>query len=62
MTTQRKTIIAGNWKMNKTPKEARELASAVVESVKTKTDLPEIVLCPAFVALHDVLEVAKAPR
>ena len=30
----RKTIIAGNWKMNKTPSEARELVSALVPLVK----------------------------
>ena len=30
----RKPIIAGNWKMNKTPSEARELVSALVPLVK----------------------------
>lgn len=59
MTTQRKTIIAGNWKMNKTPKEARELASAIVASVKGKSDLPETVLCPPFTAIHDAIETTK---
>ena len=27
----RKTVIAGNWKMNKTPAEAKELVAALVE-------------------------------
>jgi triosephosphate isomerase len=46
-------FIAGNWKMNKTIKEARELASAVV---KASMDLAgsEIVLCPPFTALYEV--------
>jgi len=30
----RKPIIAGNWKMNKTPAEAKELVAALVETVK----------------------------
>ena len=30
----RKPIIAGNWKMNKTPAEAAELVKALVPSVK----------------------------
>ena len=30
----RKPIIAGNWKMNKTPEEARELVAALVPAVK----------------------------
>ena len=29
----RKPIIAGNWKMNKTPSEARELVSALIPLV-----------------------------
>ncbi len=52
----RKTIIAGNWKMNKTAGEARELArelSAAVEKLSEK-DLPHIVLCPTFTSLPAV--------
>ena len=30
----RKAIIAGNWKMNKTPSEAKTLLEAVVPAVK----------------------------
>ena len=30
----RKAVIAGNWKMNKTPKEAKELLSAAAPLVK----------------------------
>ena len=42
----RKPIIAGNWKMNKTPEEARELVAALVESVKD-ADCDVVVCVPA---------------
>lgn len=58
----RQTIIAGNWKMNKTRKEARELTQAIVRGIEGKKDLPGVVLCPPFTALDVVIaEVAKAP-
>lgn len=45
----RKPIIAGNWKMNKTPEEAKELVTALVPLVKNaKCD---VVICPPFVDL-----------
>lgn len=45
----RKPIIAGNWKMNKTPEEAKELVTALVPLVKdAKCD---VVICPPFVDL-----------
>ena len=53
---KRTTIIAGNWKMHKTRHKARELAEAIVAAVKNHKDLPEIVLCPPFTALHDVVQ------
>ena len=43
----RKIIIAGNWKMNKTPSEAAELAEAIAK-IEGKC---EIVICPPFVDL-----------
>ena len=50
-------LIIGNWKMNKTPSEAEELARAITGSVKkTRT---EIVLCPSFVCLDKVGSVLK---
>ena len=42
----RKPIIAGNWKMNRTPSEARELVSALVPLVQdAKCDV--VVCTPA---------------
>ena len=42
----RKPIIAGNWKMNKTPAEAKELVAALVETVKD-ADCDVVVCVPA---------------
>ena len=45
----RKPIIAGNWKMNKTPEEAKELVSELIPLLKdAKCD---VVICPPFTAL-----------
>ena len=54
MTEERKTIIAGNWKMNKLRKEAKELVQSIVEGVKSQKNLPEIVLFPPFTSLDVV--------
>ena len=58
----RKTVIAGNWKMHKTVDEARELSKALVDGVKADLagqPLPDIVLCPTFVCLAEVLTTVK---
>jgi triosephosphate isomerase len=55
----RKTIIAGNWKMNNTRKEAAALTEALVKGVQGKSGLPEIVLCPPFTSLPVVIDAAK---
>lgn len=59
VSSDRKTIIAGNWKMHKTHEEAAELASAVVKGVEGKSDLPEVVLCPPFTALAAVVDATR---
>lgn len=51
MSTERKTIIAGNWKMNKTRSEAKELATAIAAGVKSIERMPEVVICPPFTSL-----------
>ncbi|KPK96464.1 MAG: triosephosphate isomerase [Omnitrophica WOR_2 bacterium SM23_72] len=54
----RKTIIAGNWKMNKTIPEAIELANGLKrELFKLDSQSIDIVLCPPFTALSEVAEV-----
>lgn len=57
--TKRRTIIAGNWKMFKTRKEATELASAVAAGVKGEKDLPEVVLIPPFTSIESALNAVK---
>lgn len=50
-------LIAGNWKMNKTPKEALELINTLKPLVQNAA--AEVVVCPTFVALSDVLKAAE---
>ena len=50
----RKKIIAGNWKMNKTPKEAAEFCIMIKE--KAASNEAEVVFCVPFVDLYPVLE------
>ncbi len=53
----RKMIIAGNWKMNKTPKEA----VALIEELKplVATEDAEVVFCVPAVSLIPAVEAAK---
>ena len=53
----RKMIIAGNWKMNKTPKEAAEFCKLMKDQVAS--DKVEVVFCVPFVDLYPVLEELK---
>ena len=48
----RTPIIAGNWKMNKTPEEARQLVNALIPLVKDA--VAEVVVCPPAVDLMTV--------
>jgi len=52
----RRLIIAGNWKMNKTVSEARELATALKFELKDITDL-DMVICPPFTDLDSVSQI-----
>ncbi len=53
----RKMIIAGNWKMNKTPKEAL----ALIEELKplVKNEEVDVVFCPPYVSLMLAVEATK---
>ena len=53
----RKKIIAGNWKMNKTAKEAKKLIKELIPLVeKSKAD---VVICTPFTALYDAVRLTK---
>ena len=54
----RKPLIAGNWKLNKTISEAKELAAALVQQAGTIDDR-DIVIAPVFTALAPVAAVIK---
>lgn len=54
----RKPLVAGNWKMNKTIAETRDLVSKMVSALREIKDV-EKVLCPPFMSLmvaHSKLE------
>ncbi len=53
----RKKIIAGNWKMNKTPSEAKALAEAIVQKVSGANC--DVVVCPTAVCIPGVAEAVK---
>jgi triosephosphate isomerase (TIM) len=52
----RKPIIAGNWKLNKTIKEAIELVTLLKRNI-TDFQHVDVVVCPPFTALSDVSEL-----
>ena len=53
----RRAVIAGNWKMNKTPAEAKELIAAIAPLVKDAGC--EVVACTPFVDLSAAQEAAQ---
>ncbi|MBO5036044.1 MAG: triose-phosphate isomerase [Clostridia bacterium] len=54
---KRKTIIAGNWKMNKLPSETYDYIKEV--AAKTEGAKCEVVACVPFVNLQNAIEAAK---
>ena len=57
----RKPILAGNWKMNKTPAEAVEFVRALRPSL-TKYENVETVVCVPFVALPGVADALRGVK
>jgi triosephosphate isomerase len=53
----RKKIIAGNWKMNKTPAEARELVSLLKDKVNTSES--DVVFCVPSIDIPIVVQELK---
>lgn len=50
----RKSIIAGNWKMNKNPDEAKILIQEIIPLVKDSSC--EVILCVPYVDLHNAMD------
>lgn len=57
----RKTVIAGNWKMNKTPLEAKELIEEM-KPLLAKAKWCEMVLCVPFTDLQTAIKAAKGSK
>lgn len=53
----REYLIAGNWKMNKTPSEAAALAKEILPLVKESPN--KVMVAPSFVCIPAVAEVLK---
>ena len=53
MDKERKLVIAGNWKMNKTVAEALDLVAGIKRGLKGVKEV-DIVVCPPFTALSEV--------
>jgi triosephosphate isomerase len=54
----RRKLIAGNWKMNKTSADGVALAQEVVAAVGKQTDV-DVVMCPPFTAVESVGRVLE---
>lgn len=54
----RRKFIAGNWKMNKTNQEARELVEGLKKEL-SGIDTLDIVVCPPFTALSEVSSIIR---
>ena len=54
----RRYLIAGNWKMNKTPADGAELAKEIANFVG-KDESVEVVVCPTYTALDRVSQVIE---
>lgn len=53
----RRKIVAGNWKMNKTPSEAKVLAAEIKSALGNEQCPVEVVVCPPFVDIPAVNEI-----
>jgi len=56
--SSRKKLIAGNWKMNKTPADGAALISEITTAVAKITDV-EIVVCPPFTGLESAAKALE---
>ena len=52
----RKKIVAGNWKMNTLPQEGVELAKGVAAGRGEVCDCVEVIVCPPFTHIAQVIE------
>ena len=55
----RRKIVAGNWKMNTMPEEGVELAKAVAAKRHEADSNVELIVCPPFTHLSEVVKVTR---
>lgn len=55
----RKTVIAGNWKMNKNLAEAAELVNGLKAELAGKTLNAGVIVCPPYVSIESVAKLAE---
>jgi len=58
----RRTLIAGNWKLNKGPAAAAALASGIAAGLKNIPDRADVLICPPFVSLAAARDAAAGSR
>ena len=58
----RKPILAGNWKLNKTPAEAVEFVRALQPKLADYVSQVETVVCPPFVCLPTVADALTGEK
>ena len=49
-----KPIVAGNWKMNKTPSEGNKFSLSLIENLNSISDT-DVIICPPFTGLTSVV-------
>jgi triosephosphate isomerase len=59
--SQRRPLIAGNWKMHKTVAEAETFIQALLPRVST-ADRVDVAICPPFLALQAMLDSTRGSR
>src|SRR5258707_1177896 len=57
----RRTIIAGNWKMNKNRAEARTLIAELIPLVAARGDV-EVVVCPPYTTLESAADALAGSK
>src|SRR6185295_14374968 len=55
----RPPLIAGNWKMNGLPKEARDLAAGLRKELGAAEGLPQVLVCPPFLSISAAREALE---
>jgi triosephosphate isomerase len=61
MKKERKLIIAGNWKMNKTVSEAEAFIASLLPRISSVQDV-DLAICPSYLALQAMIDSTRGSR